>query len=551
MHLNKFIREESRILTTRIVFMLVFSGLATGLLVSVVNHAADTVLTGEVEGRILFLYLVIFLLYLYTQKYSLAHTIYPFDDALYKFRLRLVEKAMTCEITTIEGLPANELQEYLSREANLAAQLLPWLTYSAQAAAVLAFCLLYLAWLSPAAFVIIGLTLASALLWHLFVEKKIHHEFDELRVQEHRFSSNLETLSRDALEIRTSQEKHTNIFENLKLVSKQSEHLKLVVDKQTISSIMSTRIALFLLLAIFVFIVPVYDPGDAELIFKITVVTFFIMGPVSQLVYALPLLLRLETSMSALYEFEARLDAGNPRAIDTTEAETKAFAPDFHEIRFTSASFAYAGTQPDAASRTLFDDLNLGLRQGEFIFVRGSNHSGKTTLLKLLCGLYPPASGSLYLDKHRVKAAEYPLYRGLFAYVAADAPPDPVLHTPAPPEEGRIEALLEKTGLAEEVEYDHGAFQFAGLSRAYRWRLNLVRALLADKAVYLFDDCALGQDPAFVEMFYQEILEDLRNGGKTVVAVSAHEQFDTFPDRIWEIRDGAIQVVTPDGERKR
>lgn len=286
MSLYYFIKHETEIMHNRIIFMLIFSGIATGLLISVINHVASTILIGEIEGRMLFLYITIFLLYLYTQKYFLVHTIYPFNDALYQMRLRLIEKYIS----------TNEFHHQLTHEINLAAQLLPWVSYSAQATSILIFCLIYLAWLSVSVFFLVSIVITSTMMWHLFIEKQLHHEFRDLIVQEKEFSHLLTKLS--------SQE---TALQEIKTLSKQSKILKLSIDKQSISSIMSTRIALFLLLAIFVFILPTIDPTETNLIFQITVVTFFIMGPVSQLVYAMPILLRLDATFHSLYTFEAQL----------------------------------------------------------------------------------------------------------------------------------------------------------------------------------------------------------------------------------------------------
>ncbi|NJO17429.1 MAG: hypothetical protein HC877_17305 [Thioploca sp.] len=279
MSLYHFIKQESEVVSNRIAFMLIFSGLATGLLVSVINHAADTILTQTIEGRILFLYLVIFMLYLYTQKYSLVSTIYTFDNAIYKLRLRLVVKAGSCDLREFETISNSELYDQLSREINLAVQLLPWVTYSVQATVILVFCLIYLAWLSVASFLIISLTLTVAVLWHLFVEKQVPDEFRSIIAKELEFSQLLEILSHDAEELRLNQVRRKDFFASAQNISKQSEELKLTVDKQTISSIMSTRIVLFILLAIFVFIIPIYNPNEVKLIFKIIVVMLLLWVP--------------------------------------------------------------------------------------------------------------------------------------------------------------------------------------------------------------------------------------------------------------------------------
>ena len=61
---------------------------------------------------------------------------------------------------------------------------------------------------------------------------------------------------------------------------------------------------------------------------------------------------------------------------------------------------------PDAV--TLFDDFNLTVDDGEFVSIIGSNGSGKTTMLNLLCGSLPVDSGRILVDGSDItNLAEY------------------------------------------------------------------------------------------------------------------------------------------------
>lgn len=55
-------------------------------------------------------------------------------------------------------------------------------------------------------------------------------------------------------------------------------------------------------------------------------------------------------------------------------------------------------------SRTAVDNLSLSVADGEFFGLLGQNGSGKTTTIKMLCGLTPPSEGDAYLYGKSVTA---------------------------------------------------------------------------------------------------------------------------------------------------
>jgi ATP-binding cassette subfamily B protein len=62
-------------------------------------------------------------------------------------------------------------------------------------------------------------------------------------------------------------------------------------------------------------------------------------------------------------------------------------------IRFEHVSFAYPGT-----TRLVLDDVNLQFEPGKVVAIVGENGAGKTTLVKLLCRMYQPTSGRIFVD---------------------------------------------------------------------------------------------------------------------------------------------------------
>ena len=170
-------------------------------------------------------------------------------------------------------------------------------------------------------------------------------------------------------------------------------------------------------------------------------------------------------------------------------------------------------------------DVSLQIEQGHITGFLGPNGSGKTTTLRMLCGLLTPDSGRgkvLGLDFPREAAAikrqtgymtqRFSLYEDLtieenLAFIARVYSLDRV---PA-----RVDETLGKLGL------DHRRKQLAGtLSGGWKQRLALAAAVMHEPKLLLLDEPTAGVDPQARRDFWDEI-HRLADAGMTVL-VSTH-----------------------------
>ncbi len=79
------------------------------------------------------------------------------------------------------------------------------------------------------------------------------------------------------------------------------------------------------------------------------------------------------------------------------------------------------------------------------------------------------------------------------------------------------------------------------LSQGQRKRLALLTAYLEDRPIYIFDEWASDQDPVFKEIFYTQLLVQLRNRGKTVLVISHDDRYFHLGDRIIKLDYGKIE----------
>jgi len=196
--------------------------------------------------------------------------------------------------------------------------------------------------------------------------------------------------------------------------------------------------------------------------------------------------------------------------------------------------------------RTVVDDVDLDVHDGEIVGLLGTNGAGKTTTVECIGGLRRPDAGSVRvfgLDPR----ADGPHLRSLVGSQLQDsALPDrlrvgeavELFRAPARPgDHGRhpADSLLVAFGLADQRRQ-----AFSALSGGQRQRLFLVLALLNRPRLVILDELTQGLDPAARRDVWDAI-RSLRDGGTTVLLVTHYmEEAEALCDRVVVMDGGRV-----------
>src|SRR5690606_5023778 len=113
--------------------------------------------------------------------------------------------------------------------------------------------------------------------------------------------------------------------------------------------------------------------------------SFFIFGPLQELGNIILSYREAEASLNNLQELFSRKPEFRPASPEKINAITS--------LRFDNVSF-----QHQSASRPALDGISFDVKRGETVAFVGPSGAGKTTLVKLLVGLYPPSVGHIYYN---------------------------------------------------------------------------------------------------------------------------------------------------------
>lgn len=221
------------------------------------------------------------------------------------------------------------------------------------------------------------------------------------------------------------------------------------------------------------------------------------------------------------------------------------------EIEFRNVSFRY----PNAENDTI-KNISFKIKAGEKLALVGVNGAGKTTIVKLLCGLYLPTEGEILLNSHPINDYNIYEYYSLFSAVFQDISlmPYSIAENIAATTEKdeidfeKVKNSIEIAGLKERVDalplgvdtpfnknVNEGAVDFSG---GEKQKLALARAIYLDRPMLILDEPTAALDPIAENEMYMKFNEISR--GQTAMFISHRLASTRFCDRIIHLENGEI-----------
>jgi len=195
-------------------------------------------------------------------------------------------------------------------------------------------------------------------------------------------------------------------------------------------------------------------------------------------------------------------------------------------MAFDGAFFEARTINAWRGDRHILRDVSFTVRPGEFLKVTGPNGVGKTTLLRVICGLLPAENGSLEWRGQPIRGRRDEFnaemsYLGHLNSLKADLTARENLKYLSGLRESLtaedVDAALDRVGILS-----RGDLPARSLSAGQKRRLALARLVLANAALWILDEPVTNLDMAGIALVEELIHEHVSNGGLAIAA--AHQR---------------------------
>lgn len=339
-----------------------------------------------------------------------------------------------------------------------------------------------------------------------------------------------------ALGLSASEIKRLNDTTNsiLKLELRKVRYLR------TLSFIQGTTINLLRTLILFVMMYLIFIKAiTIGEFFSLWIYSFFLFNPLQQ----------LGDTVNTYRETQASLN--NFENILNSPKEPKPRAPKkagrLGEIAFNDVSFQHL-----SAGRNALDNVNFQAKAGETIAFVGPSGAGKTTLVKLLVGLYRPHTGRVLYNNIDVTEADLEEVRSQIGLVTQDtqlfagsirdnikfanpeASDEQILNSL---QKSAADSLMQRAMQGLDTVIGEGGVKVSG---GEKQRLSIARALLRDPKLLVFDEATSSLDSLTEEQITATIRDLSKNQNQITVLIAHRLSTIMHADRIYVLEKGKV-----------
>jgi putative pyoverdin transport system ATP-binding/permease protein len=540
MNLIRFFFRGSRAMMVATFVAALLSGAANAGLIAVVNTALSH--AGKPTRVMIYCFVALGVGRLLTNFFAQVTLAHFSQRNSAMLRRDLVGKILAVPLRQLEEIGAPRLMVALTEDVlTLTEAMLAIPTFAVNVAILLGGAI-YLGYLSFTVLAALGaFIVCGAIAYRVLIRSGFRHLY-EARDEQDRLFKHFRALTEGIKELKLHRERREVFFtENIHGCTERYKRHSIAAEMRFIFAHNWSHLLFFSLIGLILFVLPQVRTVSPQALTGYVVATLYLMGPLSGVLGSLSLFGRASAALRKTEELGLTL---SQRAGDHCPISLPQATPKFERLELIGVTHSYHRERED--DHFTLGPIDLRFGSGEILFLVGGNGSGKSTLAKIITGLYPPEEGIIRLNGRVVTDQTRDEYRQCFSAVFADYYLfENLLGQNRRELEAQAREYLQHLHLDHKVKVVDGSLSTTQLSQGQRKRLALLNAYLEDRPFYLFDEWASDQDPLFKELFYTQLLPELKARNKTVLAITHDDKYFHLADRIIKLDYGQLVPDVP------
>ncbi|MEL6437999.1 MAG: cyclic peptide export ABC transporter [Cyanobacteria bacterium J06621_8] len=527
-------QNSGKLLIVGIIFS-IFTGASSASLIALINYILHNI--DHLPNGIAWLFGGLCLLLMACSAVSWILLAQLSQDIIHNLRLELTRSILACPLNKIEVLGAPKLLATLTKDINMIANSADVMANIVVNISLLIGCLIYLLWLSPLIFCLFMTLITLGVVGYQYIYSRGEASFKIVRMEQDILFEHFQTVTQGIKELKQhAQRRDTFVQEDLTTTVGNVRHYWMQ-GMINFSLAGSFGLGLFFApLGILLLGLTKVMSITPEILTSYTLTFLYGIPPMQGILNNLPVITRTNIALETIENLGLSLVAQTVEA--DCSSETINLLPQWTSLELVNINHSY-GEKLESHQFSL-EQINLKFEPGEIILIVGGNGSGKSTLIKLITGLYTPENGTILFNQIPITDDNREWYRQQFSVVHYDFYLFNRLIGLEAERQVEIQYYLHLLELENKVTIKDGILSTTNLSQGQRKRLALLTAYLEDRPIYVFDEWASDQDPVFKKVFYQQLLPELKNRGKTVIAVSHDDRYFRECDRLIKLDYGRI-----------
>ena len=484
------------------------------------------------------------------------------ESAQSTVRLDLLARLQQIRFAEFERLSSSEVRALVTHDALVVAQFWPTLVSLFVSTVTIVLCVGYLAWVSPWQVLALTLGMSATLALYAAETAKLPSLLKRSRDSYTELFDMVTDMLEGAKELKLDRHRRlADFWPRLHALSRRHRDESAAARSKGMMAGATGSATFFLLIGAAIMLSRSSIGGQAHASAQLAIMLLYLSGPINRIVTNLPVYGTATASARRIATARAFLrdaresDAVMPpkHAASASENRAVAHAPEigarqtpgngdvangWAELKFEAVEYDFPATaeRPGAT----FGPVSFSIRRGKITFIVGANGAGKSTVGKLLTGLYPPTRGHIRLDGRCTSDVPLDDYRQMFSAIYSDFHLFGSLIRNDHSQE-LFAQLIREFRLPDVLLEERSYHTIRGLSDGQRRRLALLMALIEDRPIYFFDEWAADQDPEFRAYFYRDVMQRLRSAGKTVVAITHDDMYFNAADKVIRV-EGRIAL---------